>query len=60
MPVWMILAIIVVAAVLLSIGIERVIARLGVRPVDPDAARGGMSRIAEGLQEWSQRRSRDE
>jgi len=53
---WIIL--VLVCAALLIIGVERAIARLGVRPVEPDATRGGVVQLAAGIERWAERRTR--
>ncbi len=48
--------VIIAVAVILMIGIDRLMARLGIRPVDPDAARGGFSDLVAVARRWLQNR----
>jgi uncharacterized membrane-anchored protein YhcB (DUF1043 family) len=45
----------IAVALVMIIGIERLIARLGVRPVNPEETRTGLSQIAARLEAWSRR-----
>jgi hypothetical protein len=51
---------VIAIAVLLTTGIERLLARLGVRPVDPESAQGGLRYVAERLEAWAKERTRNE
>jgi hypothetical protein len=51
---WLILVLCV--GLLLSVGVERLMRRFGVRPADPDAARGGFQQLIAQLRDWSARR----
>ncbi|HUG16434.1 MAG TPA: hypothetical protein VMM78_15630 [Thermomicrobiales bacterium] len=48
---------ILVVAVLLMRGIERIMARLGVRPVTADETRTGAVQIASRIERWAERRT---
>jgi hypothetical protein len=50
---------VIAIAVLLTIGIERLLARLGIRPEDPDSAKGGLRVVAEKMEAWAKERKRD-
>lgn len=41
---------------LLRIGINRLLDRLGIRPVETDAARGGLAEVADALERWAAKR----
>ena len=43
---------------LLGVGINRLLARLGIHPEDPDAARGGIATLADALERWAEKRRR--
>jgi len=51
---WVIL--IICVAVLLSIGIDRLMRRFGIVPADPESARGGLEVLLERLQSWADQR----
>jgi hypothetical protein len=48
-----------VLAVLIMLGIERLMARLGVRPVAPEETRTGVALFAQRLERWAERRRGD-
>lgn len=56
MTFWIIL--ILVVAVLLIVGIERLMARLDVRPVNSEETRTGAVQVVERVERWAERRSR--
>lgn len=43
----------------LMIGIELLLVRLGIRPVDPDQKSGGIRDVAEKVNRWSSERRTD-
>jgi hypothetical protein len=53
---WIIL--ILVVAVLLMVGIERLIARFDIRPAHPEETRTGATQVAERVERWAERRTR--
>jgi hypothetical protein len=55
MTFWIIL--ILVVAVLLILGIDRLMARFGIRPVHPEETRTGVHQIATGVERWADRRN---
>ena len=57
---WLWIALVLAVALALAIGVERLISRLGVKPEDPDAAKGGVAQLAESLERWAAQRSRRE
>lgn len=54
---WVIAA--VLGAVGLTVGIELLMIRLGIRPADPDARSGGFRDVAEKVNRWSAQRRAD-
>jgi hypothetical protein len=50
------LALILAVAMVLSVGIERIIRRLGIHPADVDAAKGGSQQLAESIERWARQR----
>lgn len=57
MLLWIIL--VIAAAVSMMLGIELLMARLGIRPVDPDQRSGGFRDVIEKGREWSEARRAD-
>lgn len=57
MLIWVILVIVFCLA--LTIGVEMLMSRLGIRPVDPDARSGGIRDVAQKVNDWSGRRRSD-
>jgi hypothetical protein len=56
MIVWIIL--VMATAVILTVGIEQLLRRIGVQPEDPEAARGGLEQLSRTLDAWADRRRR--
>lgn len=57
MLIWVVL--VIVFCLGLTIGVEMLMARLGIRPVDPDARSGGIRDVAQKVNDWSGRRRAD-
>jgi hypothetical protein len=49
---------VICVAVLLMIGVERLIARLGIRRVEDGDTAGGLEAVVERLQRWADERER--
>jgi hypothetical protein len=49
---------IIAVAVILMTGIDRLLARLNIRPADPDAARGGFRDLVDAFRRWRENRQR--
>lgn len=53
---WVILFVCIAA--LLAIGVDRLMRRFGIVPVDAESARGGLDVLLERLQNWADQRRR--
>jgi hypothetical protein len=42
----------------LGVGVERLLARLGIRPVEDRSSRGGVAMVADALERWAEKRKR--
>lgn len=56
---WIWIVVFLVGGFGFMIGVELLLARLGIRPVDPDARSGGLRDVAQKVNDWSAARRAD-